>query len=152
MTAEQTCCTLDQGKRLLELGITRESLFCFIGDPNPDPKYFVPYELYYTPDAYTNCGASWYENRIPVFTVAELSVMLPDYYPSWRFKGPEGKDIWIATVICGPKPVGIDDVHTAHEFDRHGETQAQALATLLISLLETKIITADQVNQRLSAI
>ena len=85
------------------------------------------------------------------YTVAELCQMLPDYYPSWRFKRSEqsGERLWIATVICGPKPPGIDDIHTASAFDRHGKTQAEALATLLIALLETEAITASEVNERL---
>ena len=87
------------------------------------------------------------------FTVAELGVMLPDYYPSWRFKVSESSEErkWIATVICGPKPPGIDNIHTAHEFDRYAKTQAEALATLLIALLDIKYITPEQVNARLCA-
>lgn len=85
------------------------------------------------------------------FTVAELGAMLPNHYPSWRFPVPAiNEEKWIATVICSPKPPGIDDIHTAHEFDRMGDTQAQALGTLLIALLVTEVITPDEANTRLS--
>lgn len=137
MKLHDQCCTEQQGDRLKELGIAQESLFYHThSDWGVMPRGSIDFS----------------GDPSSAFTVAELSQMLPDYYPSWRFKVNEkSEDVkWVATVICGPKPQGIDDIHTAHEFDRFGKTQAEALATLLIALLETNVITADEVNKRLT--
>ena len=150
MKLQDQVCTLEQAKKLKELGVIQKSIFCLIGGDNPDLQNFTPYYIRLTEDARTSVGSSWYKHRISAFTVAELGVMLPEYYPSWRFKFKDQYK-WIATVICSPKPDGIDDIHTAHEFDRIADTQAEALATLLIALLEENVITVEEVNERLTA-
>lgn len=150
MTLEDQCCTPDQSKLLKSLGVKQDSIFY----RHPDYGEFLMKGR-----LVTKTGTQY--KKIPVaqdrasssaFTVAELSIMLPDYYPSWRFKRNEQSEdrLWVATVICSPKPEGIDNIHTAHEFDRYAPTQAQALATLLIALLETEAITAEEVNNRLN--
>lgn len=70
------CATLEQGKRLKELGIVQVSMACWIGDENSGPDY-MPYELMYTEEAYTECGSGWYEHRIAAWTAHELFVMMP---------------------------------------------------------------------------
>ena len=156
-------CTIEHAKRLKELGVSQESLFYHYVAPHDNgcDEYWETNEVGYrswfvnasNPEDESE-GCTYYVNgtdQYSAFTVAELSQMLPDYYPSWRFKVNEkSEDVkWVATVICGPKPQGIDDIHTAHEFDRFGKTQAEALATLLIALLETNVITSEEVNKRL---
>ena len=137
MTLQDQCCTLEQATQLAVLGIKQKSAFYHaINSYNQDYKKVTA-----NPDRRDIIYSA--------FNVAELGVMLPDYYPSWRFKFKD-KSKWIATVICSPKPNGIDDIHTAHEFDRIADTQAEALATLLIALLEENIITAEEVNQNLN--
>ena len=140
MKLHDQCCLLEQAKRLKELGVIQQSVACFIGE-----------ELHLFEKSFYNWAEQKNMVAVAAFTVAELSVMLPDYYPSWRFKVNEssGELKWVVTVICSPKPPGIDDIHTAHAFDRLGKTQAEALATLLIALLDTKVISVDEVNQRL---
>lgn len=132
-------CTERQADRLKELGIAQESL---LYHTHSDKWGVMP-----------RTSIDFSGDPSSAFTVAELSVMLPDYYPSWRFKVSESSEQrkWIATVICSPKPPGIDDIHTAHEFDRYAKTQAEALATLLIALLDIKYITPEEVNARLCA-
>ena len=66
---EKQCAGFDQAKRLKELGIIQESIGCWTGDPNPDPKYHEPYKLYYTQECYSEQGADWYNNRIAAWTV-----------------------------------------------------------------------------------
>jgi hypothetical protein len=134
MKIEDHVCTFEQAKKLKEFGILNES----------PSLYFMP-----TGDIYMIVSTR--DEWIPAFTVAELSQMLPDYYLSWRFEETRsGKKLWIATAIAAPKPPGIDDIHTVHEFDRFGHTQAEALATLLISLLNCEVITIQEVNRRLT--
>lgn len=136
MKLEDQVCTPDQGERLKALGIKQESLF-----------YWTHSDWGIMPHSSIDFSG----DPTSVFTVSEISAMLPDYYPSWRFKVSESTEErrWISTVICGPKPPGVDDIHTAHEFDRYGSTQAISLATLLISLLDTGTITPEECNKRL---
>lgn len=150
MKLQDQCCTIEQAKLLKSLGVTQKSLFYH--HPNFDRPVFGETVI-------TESGKQYRKIQVcndkkasfSAFTVAELGAMLPDYYPSWRFKKNEqsGERLWIATVICSPKPPGIDDIHTAHEFDRFAKTQAEALATLLIALLETEAIKVEEVNNRL---
>lgn len=131
-------CSEVQADRLKELGVAQESLFYHTdSDWGVMPRKSIDFT----------------GNPSSAFTVAELSVMLPDYYPSWRFKVNESSEErkWIATIICSPKPPGADDIHTESSFDRYGKTQAEALATLLIALLETEAINVEEVNARLCA-
>lgn len=159
-------CTLSQAKRLKELGVRQESLFSWCGDEtkrlmdNGKDGLAISDWVYLDSTIPANNQEADHRSMVPsakpfaaAFTVAELSVMLPDYYPSWRFKVNESIEErkWIATIICGPKPPGIDDIHTESAFDRWGKTQAEALATLLIALLETEVITVEEVNARLCA-
>jgi hypothetical protein len=76
--------------------------------------------------------------------------MLGDKYPSWSFKHKGKKEsIWIATVINkNEKPDG-KNITTAPEFDHHADTQAQALATLLIDAIKAGHIKVKDVNKRL---
>lgn len=139
MKIENQVCTIEQAKKLKELGIRQESFFAWIDEGQLLSRHSPNLPLMNIATSFT-----------AAFTVAELSEMLPDYYPSWRFEVTTGgPKKWVATVICSPKPPGIDDIHTASEFDRHGDTQAEALATLLIALLETGTVTPEQINQRL---
>jgi hypothetical protein len=121
----------EQAVSLKELGVDGDSLFVW-----QKTGWAGEWEATFPSDSsrqYKLCGnaVEW----IPAWTVAELSLALGNYYPSWPFSVPgQDKSLWIATVICGPRPPGIDDLHTAHEFDRFGETQALALGTLLIAV------------------
>lgn len=148
--------TLEQAKQLKELGIRQDAAHAawLRNECHGETEFWCwPVEA----QGITNRGyaspAKGCLEGFSAFTVAELGVMLPDYYPSWRFKISESSEErkWIATVICGPKPPAIDDIHTAHEFDRFAKTQAEALATLLIALLDIKYITPEEVNARLCA-
>lgn len=165
MKLQDQVCALEQAKVLKSLGVKQDSLFYWYTAPHDNgcDKYWETNEIAYSPwfvNASTledeSNGCTYYvdgTDQYSAFTVAELCVMLPDYYPSWRFKVNEASEArrWITTVICGPKPPGIDNIHTAHEFDRYGSTQAISLATLLIALLETEAIKVDEVNARLCA-
>ena len=149
MKLEDQVCTVTQAFTLKALGVIQKSIFY---------HHRASERPLFGETVVTEFGKQYKKVQVcndkkgaaSAFTVAELSQMLPNYYPSWRFPEQENGPLrWIATVICGPKPPGIDDIHTAHEFDRYGATQAEALATLLIALLETNVITPAEVNERL---
>ena len=136
MKLQDQVCTLEQAKKLKELGVIQDSIFCFIGDGNPDPKYFTSFEIYYSANAMLEVGASWHEHRIAAFTVAELGIMLPsetltirrgsESFPNWEWENEGRQTGWGCF-----------------------NTEAAARADHLIMLLENKLITVEEVNKRL---
>lgn len=154
--------SLEQAKKLKELGVEQESLFCFIGDDNPDPKYNLPHKLYLTNEAYSEVGAGWYENRIAAFTVAELGVMLPEpFVKRFDFPGyttPKSKkyEVFFSTWFwdaSGKRTFGCRYDHDGNINISLGSSigcEAEARAALLIHLIENNHITVEAINQRLT--
>lgn len=144
MKLEQQVCLKEQAIRLKELGVIQQSVAVWMDD---ELEFFKRPFYAWAQDKGINVACA--------FTVAELGQMLPQYYPSWRFLEEGGQnEFWIATIIGQPEGYTRDkedvyDIRTVAAFDRYGKTQAEALAALLISLLETKTITAEEVNKRL---
>lgn len=149
MTIESQVCTLQQAKWLKELGVVQEALFYWMPDPNDEatkityklPDYFLVYGDKQMPSkegttVKQNVLEGRFRKTFAAFTVAELGVMLPDYYASWR--GRQGK--W----------------YCAHVEDQEYnflclQTEAMVKSALLIRLLQGGEITAEEVNTRLSA-
>jgi len=136
MKLESQVCTLEQAKKLKALGVIQESLFCFIGDDNPNPKYNQPHVLYYTPNAWGEVGAGWYDSRIAAFTVAELGVMLDNDCLVERSKAPNTRGKYY--VLIKGQTVFFD-------------TEVEALSASLIYWIEDGFTTVEEVNQRLLA-
>lgn len=126
MKLQDQLITLEQAKRLVELGVNTHSIFmiCVALDG------FVITSR----ETGVHLEASEY---FPAYTVAELGVMLPTAYDSMRLH--EG---WRVYDEDGNDGTGKDEVF---------KTEAQARGALLIHLLETGIITAEQCNLALAA-
>jgi hypothetical protein len=128
MTIQQQVCTLEQAKRLSQLGI-RQGLSVFFYDTYVDNQRLVMNstpEDGYLPDPDNTCFSA--------FTVAELGVMLPkDANRIWKksngWEFSIGDSDWKNWRKCA--------------------TEAEARAATLIHLLENKLITAEEVNARL---
>lgn len=125
MELHKHVCNLDQAKCLKELGIIQ----------GISPFYWVEWlnRIRYNPGGYKLSQDSY-----TAFTVAELGAALPDDVRSYRF----------------------DDCWQIYHSDEDGmnlfipenvDTEAGARADFLIYLLETKAITAEEVNIRLEA-
>lgn len=166
MKKENQCCSLEQAKELRELGVKQDSLFYHFPNPNTDAikKKFKlkDYNVIYgkehigkeTQDLRTMVLAGAFKVTYSAFTVAELSVMLGDGYPSWSFKLPKktktkAKSKWIATTIDKNEKRDGKNITTAPAFDRFAGTQAEALATLLIATIKVGHIKVKDVNKRL---
>lgn len=117
MKLEDQICTLDQARRLHELGIKGPSL----------------YSLWFPQETFS------------AFTVAELGVMLSEVPGHYAFTVCIEPTKWVCRCQEKSEPPGTDRLKW---FD-YQHTEAQARAALLIYLLENKIITAEEANQRL---
>lgn len=141
MKLDNQLCTRKQAIRLKELGVYQQSYLYWTGN------------LIHTVEEWSVEGDE--DTFYSAYTVAELGIMLPRYYPSWRFLEEGGQqELWITTVIGQPEGYERDkedviDIRTVAAFDRYGKTQAESMAALLISLLETKAISVEEINLRL---
>lgn len=162
MKIENQVCSLEQAKRLEELGITSKSLFYWIPWKAIDfDGVFIGQEcdkgfVHILNGEVETLGAG---ECFPAFTAAELGVMLPEeidhphnehssYYISYGFSDtPEGG-------IKGRAICWYEDNDLAPHLETlkitSGETEAQCRAKMLIELLESKLITPEEVNKRLT--
>ena len=136
MNIKDQICTLDQAKRLRELGITHEGYFLLNEKGEPFESWIVEGN----------------EDRFySAFTVAELGAMLPNniVVESYRMhfhciKQGQNESVPIYSVTYGKYE--DNDVPV---LDGHNEAELRAM--LLIYLIENKLITHAEVNQRLNS-
>lgn len=126
MQLQNLVCSLEQSKKLNELGIW-------------DVSYF-----YHD----TNCGSVIPLNLVAqkgglysAFTCSELGVILPDYCCVERCIYPDGRVLW--TTYEGL----TGDCH-----EEINENMAVSMAAMAIHLLSKKIIDVDDCNNRLNSI
>lgn len=146
---ENQVCTLEQAKKLLDLGIDAPSVF--IHFKAISHAGFVPRD-FKQKHIWALTGASYYEDEIkftPVYSVAELGVMLDDFV---SFARRNGNGVWEAKfkpVIPHEAPLRIQDAMVA-TFTTH-KYEAEARASLLIHMIETGWLDAGKCNERLFA-
>lgn len=151
MDIQKQCCTAQQAERLRELGVAQNSYFCYAHDVKKMHPSFngetTEWEAEYneTP-AFMEVGSASFDGLVYycAFTVAELgeAIKLHGLYTS------------INTVFHGWAVHHVNG-YTDFDFPRGDsnsrETEAEARADILIHLLENKLISAEEVNQRLLA-
>lgn len=124
MKIEDQVCTLDQAKRLNDLGVVQGASAFYHNTNSGEIEH----------NSHHKTGTFYHAKYcFSAFTVAELGVMLKGRtMPIWW-------DLWEG--FCykeGSQPRGYG-------------TEAQARAAMLLYLLENKCITAEEVNKRLEA-
>jgi hypothetical protein len=117
MTLEQQVVSLDLAKKLKELGVKQESLFCWYKHKKDGWTLVWPW-------------AKGYE-YISAFTVAELGEILPDEVSTNKYTEPDLK-----TFMC--------KLHAEGDWQKYIEitedsTEADARARMLIYLLENNL-------------
>lgn len=140
MNTEQQVCTLEQAKRLKELGIAQESEYYFRGQ---NIWHFREVTDWPNQEQLSDLIQSGDESHhiFSAYTVAELGEMLPPGYDSMRISGYNPDQFfWLAYDLDGK------------EFPANGswKTEAQARAAMLIRLLESGKENAEKINDRLS--
>jgi hypothetical protein len=150
MKIENQVCTLEQAKKLKELGVKQDSLFWYTQDKTPNnpnlnlygwPQESMPVIIMFgqqskisTSDVYVEYSA---------FTVAELGVML-------QYVGVYSS----VNSVLGNWAIHHVNGYADYELRQPGnfnnyQWEAEARAAILIELLEDKKITVEEVNQRL---
>lgn len=131
MKLQDQVCTIKQGEKLKELGVAQESLF-----------YFTHSEWGIMPKN----SIDFTGNPTSVFTVAELGVMFPHNFSITKRHREFTCRYWWGNFMDGI-------LRTVKENSWHqtqNKNEAQAAAEMLIYLLENKLTTTQEVNQRLT--
>jgi len=114
MKLQDQVCTLEQGQRLQELGVKEPATFHWM--PGKDGPHDQPYVRF-----------GWHGDSLaPAYTAAELEEMVPADIPFPLRFAPKR---W-----CLPEIEGMANRHRAYD------AEAQALADLVIYLMETGLI------------
>ncbi len=155
MRIEQQVCTLEQAKKLKELGIEQDSMVAFAENSASKiecgvtnelfEQHCKDYEISVHPGGFVE---SFEEQSFCAYNVAELLCMMPE-----RTSIDKGHKNYHAKYWWGDFMDGIlRSVKPNSWHQCAGDTAADALARLLIYLLEEKLITPEEVNNRLNHI
>lgn len=137
MKLEDQYCLLSQSKRLKELGIdqTTQWYWCYPVDGN---MISTKRQLIHTSVTYEylsdNEGDEFNHDIASAYSVAELGVIFPCGYDTMQITG----NGWAAYDLDG------ECVLT------HYKTEAECRAAMIINLLESNAITAEECNKRLT--
>lgn len=126
MKPENQVCTLEQAKRLEELGVNGDSAFYYAY-----PTMNSGWRICLAGCFFMGDGSEFY----PAYNVAELGAILPRYNSSWFGNNTMGETCW---VCLGGKR------------SDYGDTEAQARASKIIFLLENNYLTAEECNKKLT--
>lgn len=128
MKLDSQCCNVEHAAYLKASGITQKSNFYFVADDPLGKGRLV------------SGGQLLHKYHWAAFTVAELGRMLPTGYYTMRLE-VAGQDRWFAFDNKG-RACLQNDTFT---------TEAEARVMVLINLLKTNQVKADDVNARLSS-
>jgi hypothetical protein len=138
MNLDQQVCALKYAKRLKELKVKQESIFCWLQGVNTE-EYFIYPSTPFFPDI------NWRDkNKIPdhgysAFTVAELGELLP-----YKIKNKY--------ILCHKDNEGFsisykDCNNHIHYFGQFDKSEADVRAKMLIFLLENRLIKNDNIQK-----
>lgn len=142
MKIEQQVCTLEQAKRLVEIGLYAPSLFVYF---KADNHSGIVLSGMYMRHVWIVTGCAYEASDVnitPAYTVSELGVMLPTLgFEFVKSNDGKGKDFfWVS-----------GSYWKINGFKIHDPNEASARARMLIHLLESKIVTPDEINACLTS-
>lgn len=157
MKLEDQVASVEQCKKLKELGIAQKGCFSWLYSPL-NSNYGISHHNEESLEilAMSNPKSIEWKERIErgifsAFSVAELGLMLPDLLETDLYQYElvcikEADDEWLCRYVRNNNTL---DLHPKADFGT-GETEAEARADLLISLLEDKLISVEKINKKLS--
>lgn len=125
-------CTIEQGKRLLELGVTAPAVFWW--GPVKSGSHGSTPQLGWSSDSVA-----------PAYTVAELGIMLPPH--EWSMYTEKQEYKWVTGFIIGN---GTAYCHSEINGVPYGawKTEAEARAQVLIHQIESRTTNFDEIVKR----
>jgi hypothetical protein len=157
MKLEDQVITKDQAKKIKELGITAEALWYWV---YPKMEGMISTVVGVKPEHIAldilsdNEGDEFDHDMAAAYSVAELGVILPGIInkcrlTQWVITGQTDNNISYGMQyrFRGDDPVNYGVFPSRSIF---GDTEAKARANLIMALLEEKILTAEEVNNRLT--
>lgn len=147
MTLEQQLSSLEPSKRLKELGVPQESHF-YWAQPRqtafPEPRILTGQQIYEYNQAFSDSPAFQIDESCSAFTVAELELLLPDSVNIAYKNGKKRNDNHWRSMKRVPHGYCVAYRHSSYSsdswIDERGKTFADALAKMLVYLLENKLI------------
>lgn len=136
MKLENQVCTLEQAKRIKELGVAYESIFRYVSDYKGEFECVLSWGYEWS-DYPCHAGSN---DIISAYTVAELGVMLPNLI-AIEYKLDEFFDNHFSDLPAKEKELRFWGAIMSATF----------LAAMLIYLLENNLTTSEEVNKRLQA-
>lgn len=145
---EKQCASLEPSIKLRNLGVRQKSCFAWMNDTEKVGSYLDDVELFATMGIELMRGGK----AVSAFTVAELGEMLPereekDFRVSFinihKNKKESGTEQWTVKFVW--RVVGTSPANDAR-YITYGDNLADAMAKMLIYLLENKIIEVDIIN------
>jgi hypothetical protein len=153
MNIEKQLCTISQSRRLKELGVLQESQCCHYQEQTPRnpnlheygwPQENMPWHISTTGKRSRISGNSvLYEYS--AFSVAELGQLLPDLLSTdrqYELVCVKEDDCWLVMYVAGN-----DLCDVLHK--KAAKNEADAKATMLIYLLENKLVDVSICNESL---
>lgn len=146
MKIENQVCTYDQAAQFKKLGVGIDMhstvfIYCNTLDDNRNP-ILTEGSVVSDQEAWQEYSGWIYEHyRYPAFTVAELGVMLAD---PLRLDKPNG---YTCGFRLGKWQIEKDNKMIGNHFDHEAHVRAE----LLLIFLHEGLVTADELNKRLSA-
>lgn len=158
MKIEKQVCSLEQAKKLKQLGVAQTSIFKWCNEH----QHYGDDGAYYTDSTYKvyNRGqfSAGTNNTFSAFSTAELGVMLPSFFPS--FVHDELKSCHCRNERVDTFPLidsGEEHEQTpAHKLNKElipiqaASTEAEARAEMLIYLIENRYVLVSEVNERIA--
>lgn len=169
MKLENQLATVEQSKRLRELGIVQEGNYTWIWNPSGNTYDISPLKV----EALELLAKShpkskeWAERKekgiFSAFSVAELGTIIPDYTRKLgnleigksetdHISMKPQKTHWHCSYwTWGNKYTKSGDIYLekVSSHVKHGDTIAQCLANMAIYLIEKELITPEEANKRL---
>ena len=152
MKLQNQVCTLQQAKRLKELGVCQDSLFSWCGDEEQRLMDNGKDGLAVGNWVFVDSTIPWNNQELDqrqlvpsskpfaaAFTVAELGIMLPDAYESISAKELSGT-VWY----------GIDENGRFYPCEKQYQTEAECRADMIIHLIESGQLTINELSESLT--
>lgn len=157
MKIENQVCSLEQAKRLKELGVVQHSAFYHykqivngVSEVRIYPLFHEDFGRHAKNESLDRALSGDSKNEIySAFTIAELGIILPHNFISHRHDPKVSDNYWVVKLDYNSECDVCAQAHPTIHFNSESQTESCSRAAMLIYLLENGTVTADDVNATL---